>query len=321
MSKENKTFFYRSGEKQRYNNYSSYIRQNFGGRVQKVSVNVGFSCPNRDGSKGRGGCSYCDNDTFKPGYCEPKESVSEQLERGIKFFETKYPEMSYMAYFQSYTNTYAEIETLRKMYEEAINHRKIKGLIIGTRPDCINGEILEMLLEVSKNKYLNIELGLESTLNRTLERVNRCHTWEDSLKAIKLCSTKGIKVSGHLILGLPGESQEDILHHAKEVSKLPLHTIKLHQLQIIKNTPLAYQYLKNKEDIKLFTFEEYVKTVIQFLEYLNPKIIVERFVSTSPVEKLIAPKWNKIKNFEVVAFIEKTLSELDTWQGKKFNEK
>ncbi len=302
----------------RYNNYSSYVRNTFGGRVQKVSINIGFTCPNRDGTKGKGGCSYCDNDTFKPGYCEPQETITQQLERGISFFEKKYPDMEYMAYFQSYTNTYGDLSYLQEMYETALNYRKIKGLIIGTRPDCINAEILDMLKTVCGDKYLNVELGLESTLNRTLLAINRCHTWEESLKAIELCAERGIKVSGHLILGLPNESHSDFIHHAKTVSQLPLHTIKLHQLQIIKNTPLAYSYLKNPDSIELFNLENYIETVVEFLEYLNPDIIVERFVSTSPTEKLIAPKWNKVKNFEVVAMIEKMLKEKNTWQGKKF---
>ncbi len=308
---------YTWGHSRRYNDFPTYVKSHFGGRVQKISVNVGFTCPNRDGTKGKGGCIYCDNETFKPGYCEPEKSIPLQLENGIRFFEDKYPEMKYMAYFQSYTNTYAPINDLKQMYEEALSHRKVVGLIIGTRPDCINEEILDMLLEVAKEKYLSVEFGLESTLDRTLLAINRCHSWADSVNAIELCNKKGIKTGGHLILGLPGENRDDFLHHAKEISKLPLHTLKLHQLQIIKNTQLAKQYLENTNAFPLFTFEEYLDLIINFLEILNPKIIVERFVSTSPIDKLIAPKWNKMKNFEIVAKIEKTLKEKNTWQGRQ----
>lgn len=307
------------GHERPYNDYPTYVKQTFGRRVQKISVNVGFSCPNRDGTKGRGGCVYCDNTTFKPGYCEPQKSISEQLEQGIGFFEKKYPEMQFMAYFQSYTNTYAPVQELKALYAQALNHRKIEGLVIGTRPDCINSEILDMLLEVTEGKYLAVEFGLESTIDRTLQRINRCHTWQESIDAIRLCSEKGIKVGGHLILGLPGESREDILSHAKKVSDLPLHTIKLHQLQITKNTQLAKEFAKNPESIPLFGFDDYLGLIVEFLEILNPSIIVERFVSTSPLEKLIAPKWNKMKNFEIVAQIEKALLQNNTWQGRLFN--
>ncbi len=306
------------GHDRRYNDFPTYVKSHFGGRVQKISVNVGFTCPNRDGTKGIGGCIYCDNDTFKPGYCEPEKSIPLQLEKGIGFFEGKYSEMKYMAYFQSYTNTYAPIDDLRQMYEEALSHRKVVGLVIGTRPDCINEEILDMLLEVVEGKYLAVEFGLESTLDKTLLAINRCHTWAESIKAIEMCHKKGIKAGGHLILGLPGESNQDLLHHAKELSKLPLYTLKLHQLQITKSTKLAKQYLENPNAFSLFTFDEYLDLIISFLEILNPTIVVERFVSTSPLEKLIAPKWDKMKNFEIVAKIEKTLKLRNTWQGKKF---
>lgn len=304
------------GHQRRFNDYPTFIKNKFGFRVQKISVNVGFSCPNRDGTKGTGGCVYCDNNTFKPGYCEPQESIFSQLDTGIKFFEKKYPEMSYMAYFQSYTNTYAPIAELKKMYQQALSHRKIVGLVIGTRPDCINEEILDMLVAITEGKYLTIEFGLESTLNRTLDAINRCHSWEESINAINLCHAKGIKVGAHLILGLPGESKSEMLNHAAEISKLPIHTLKLHQLQITKNTKLAQQYMKEPESIFLFSFSDYLSFVIQFIELLSPNIVIERFVSTSPLDKLIAPRWNRMKNFEIVAQIEKELEKRGTWQGK-----
>lgn len=304
------------GHNRRYNDYPTYIKDKFGGRVQKISVNVGFTCPNRDGTKGTGGCIYCDNNTFKPGYCEPDKSISNQILKGISFFEEKYPDMQYMAYFQSYTNTYAPVNDLRQMYLEALEHPKVIGLIVGTRPDCINREIIEMLKEINQTIPVTIEFGLESTNDETLKRINRCHTWQESVDAINLCNEYGIETGGHLILGLPGEDETTMLSHAGIISELPLKTLKLHQLQVTKNTVLAKQYRDNPSVVNLFTFETYLDLVIKFLEQLNPHLILERFVSTAPLDKLIAPKWNKMKNFEIVAKIEKELKKRDTWQGK-----
>ncbi|MGE4287300.1 MAG: TIGR01212 family radical SAM protein [Salinivirgaceae bacterium] len=308
------------GHSRRYNDYPTYIKQKFGGRVQKISINVGFSCPNRDGTKGTGGCIYCDNTTFKPGYCGPEKTVSAQVQRGVEFFEDKYPDMRFMAYFQSYTNTYAPVDDLRQLYLEALEHPKVAGLIIGTRPDCVSTEIVQMLAEINRTVPVSVEFGLESTRNETLQRINRCHTWEESLAAIDLCHQQGIETGGHLILGLPGETEEIMLEHARVISRLPLKTLKLHQLQIIKNTPLARQYHANPDMVSLFTFETYIDLLIRFLEVLNPELILERFVSSSPVEKLIAPKWNKIKNFEVVAQVEKEMKKRATWQGRLFQQ-
>ncbi len=306
------------GHTRRFNDYPTYIKKQFGGRIQKISVNVGFSCPNRDGTKGVGGCIYCDNSTFKPGYCEPEISVRKQIQTGVSFFEQKYPDMLFMAYFQSYTNTYAPVNELRTMYLEALDHPKIMGLIVGTRPDCINPAILDMLKEISANKHVTIELGLESTLDKTLQIINRCHTWNDSLQAITWCNQRGIKVGAHLILGLPGETHEMMLAHAKLISELPIHSLKLHQLQVIKNTQLAAFYKSDPNYVRLFDADEYIQLVIEFLEYLNPKIVIERFVSVSPIEKLIAPKWNQLKNFEIVAKVEKAMEAKNTWQGRLY---
>lgn len=306
------------GHNRRYNDYPTYIKNKFGGRVQKISVNVGFSCPNRDGTKGTGGCIYCDNKTFKPGYCEPEKSVSTQLNQGIAFFEKKYPDMEYMAYFQSYTNTYAPIQQLKDLYLEAINHPKIISLIIGTRPDCINEALIQMLAEINKTIPVVIEFGLESTDDGTLSEINRCHTWQESVEAIHLCAKYGIETGGHLILGLPGESRSTIINHASVISELPLKTIKLHQLQVTQNTRLAKIYAENPNYVNLFSFEDYLDLVIEFIENLSPSIIIERFVSTSPLDKLIAPRWNRMKNFEIVAKIEKELEIRDSWQGKNY---
>ena len=308
------------GTSRRFNDYSSFIRNKFGGRVQKISVNVGLSCPNRDGTKGTGGCIYCDNSSFTPAYCNATDCIAVQLQKGREFFSHKYPDMRYIAYFQSYTNTYAPVETLEPLYREAVSNG-IAGLIIGTRPDCISPELLEMLARINQIVPVSIELGIESTNNQTLERINRHHTFEDTINAAQLCAQYGLETGGHLILGLPGETESDFLEHARRVSELPIKTLKLHQLQIIDGTPLAAAYRQNPDSISTFTLNSYIATVVSFLEHLSPDIVVERFVSVSPTEKLIAPKWNRMKNFEVVALIDKELEQRDTWQGRLFIEK
>ena len=306
------------GTSRRFNDYSSFVRNKFGGRVQKISVNVGLSCPNRDGTKGTGGCIYCDNSSFTPAYCNATDSIAVQLQKGREFFSHKYPDMRYIAYFQSYTNTYAPVETLEPLYREAVSNG-IAGLIIGTRPDCISPELLEMLARINQIVPVSIELGIESTNNQTLERINRHHTFEDTVNAAQLCAQYGLETGGHLILGLPGETEADFLDHARRVSALPLKTLKLHQLQIIDGTPLAAVYRQNPDSISTFTLNGYIATVVSFLEHLSPDIVVERFVSVSPTEKLIAPKWNRMKNFEVVALIDKELEQRNTWQGRLHN--
>lgn len=285
--------------------------------MQKISVNVGFSCPNRDGTKGTGGCIYCDNTSFTPAYCNAADSIAVQLQKGREFFAHKYPDMRYIAYFQSYTNTYAPVDMLEPLYREAVSNG-IAGLIIGTRPDCINDELLDMLARINQIVPVSIELGMETTNNQTLERINRHHTWQDTVAAAQLCADHGIETGGHLILGLPGESEDDFFEHARRVSALPIKTLKLHQLQIIAGTPLAEMWCRTPDFVRLFSLDEYLKTVVRFLEHLSPDIVVERFVSVSPADKLIAPRWNRMKNFEVVALIDKELERLKTWQGRLY---
>jgi radical SAM protein (TIGR01212 family) len=315
---KNTNKIYPWGTNRPFNDYSSWFKKKFDQRVQKISIDAGFTCPNRDGSKAWGGCTYCNNDTFNPFYCEPSKSVTQQLNEGIAFFEPKYKSQKYLAYFQAYSNTYGNIELLKKLYEEALSHPKVIGLIIGTRPDCVNDEILDYLQELSKKYFVVIEYGIESTLDRTLELVNRQHTHAESLKAIEETAARGIETGVHMIIGLPGETDEEIINHAKVLSKLPITSLKLHQLQIVKGTVLAKQYKKNPQSIRLFQPGEYIDLIVRFLENLNPDIIVERFISESPLDLLIAPKWNGLKNFEIVAKIEKQMKELNTRQGKYY---
>lgn len=302
----------------RYNNYKDILRQVFNNRVQKVSVNAGFTCPNRDGSKGRGGCTYCNNQTFVPGYCHPVKSITQQIEEGILFFQKKekYQHQAYLAYFQSYTNTYDSLDKLKLIYEEALQHPRIQGIVVGTRPDCVNDEILDYFAALSKKTYVMIEYGIESTNDETLEFINRGHDYQCAVDAIHATAKRGIYTAAHLILGLPGEDRETILSHADRMNELPLSALKLHQLQLVKGTIMAKQAITNPEWFSFFTADEYIDLTVDFLERLSPEIAVERFVSQSPKELLISPDWG-LKNFEFVVKIEKRLEERETWQGRK----
>lgn len=301
-----------------YKELGGLFNERFPFKVQKISINAGFTCPNRDGSKGVGGCTYCNNQSFSPGYGGKQRSVSDQLEDGIKFFSRKYPSMKYLAYFQSYTNTYEAPEVLIAKYEEALAYPDVVGLIIGTRPDCMPDVLLDYFTELNKRTFLMIEYGLESTLDRTLEFINRGHTHAESEEAIRKTAERGIMTGAHLILGLPHESREDILNHARVISKLPLITVKLHQLQLIKGTIMARQYREHPDWFDLFEVDDYIDLCIDFAELLNPDFIIERFVSQSPKELLIAPDWG-LKNFEFTAKVLKRFEERNAIQGRLFN--
>ena len=307
-----------TNKEKRYNAASGYYKKLFGERVQKISIDAGFTCPNRDGTKGRGGCTYCNNETFKPFYCSPSKTITQQLNEGIDFFAKKYKSQKYLAYFQAYTNTYASLDVLKKYYTEALSVDNVIGLVISTRPDCVDAEILDYLYELSKKYYIQIEFGVESTKNETLKLINRGHTYAETVKAVQMTADRGITTGLHLILGLPGEKKQDFINHAKELSKLPFTLLKLHQLQIIKHTAMARDYAQNPSKYKIFELDEYLNLVVEFLEYLRPDILVERFTSEAPADKLIAPKWGMIKNYEITHKVEKLLEKYDTFQGKKY---
>lgn len=302
----------------RYNDYSSFIKQQFGERVQKVSLDTGFTCPNRDGTKGIGGCTYCNNNTFNPNYCKPTKSITQQLDEGIAFFAKKYDSQKYLAYFQAYTNTYADFDLVKQLYTEAIEHPEIIGLVIGTRPDCINDDIIDFLSDLAKDHFIALEFGVESTINRTLDLINRCHTFEETIEAYEMANNKGLHLGAHMIIGLPGETKEEILEHASRISELPIKTLKLHHLQVVKHTMMAIQLKNTPEMFNLFSAEEYVELITEFIARVRPDIIIERFISESPKHLLIAPQWDGLKNFEVVAKIDKKLVEKDLWQGKHY---
>jgi radical SAM protein (TIGR01212 family) len=287
----------------------------FDGRVQKISVNAGFTCPNRDGTRSVGGCTYCNNKTFQPSYCDLNNVLKVQLTEGIAFFSRKYTTMQYLAYFQSYTNTYAPVTILRELYTEALNYPGVIGLVIATRPDCLSSDVLDLLEELSQKCYVMVELGIESIQDSTLKRINRGHTWDESARALKATASRKIHNCAHLILGLPGENHNNFMDQAKMMSELPVEIIKLHQLQIHSGTAMAYEYSQFPDHFHPFSVEEYANLVVDYLENLNPAIIVERFVSSAPDAMVIAPRWG-LKNYEFVAKVEKRLLERDSWQGK-----
>jgi radical SAM protein (TIGR01212 family) len=319
LTVNNNTNSFPWGHERRFNAYSNYFRTLYGARVQKVSIDAGFTCPNRDGSKSSGGCTYCNNDAFSPSYCQAIKPVSEQIAEGITFHKWRYNEaVSYLAYFQAYSNTYAPLTKLKKLYEEALSYPGVIGLIIGTRPDCIDDEKLEYIKHLSEDSYIAIEYGIESCYNKTLQRINRGHSFEDAVMALEKTSTLGINTGAHFIFGLPGETREEMLNQVDIISRLPLKTVKFHQLQIIKGTTMESEFKNNPGDFNLFTWEEYLDFFILFLERLNPEIVVERFTGEAPPRFLTGEGWGKKRTDQIVNLIENRLEELNTWQGRLF---
>lgn len=300
---------------QRYNEYGPWLKQQLGMKVQKISLNAGFSCPNRDGKVGFGGCTYCNNQTFNPEYCDTSKSITQQLIEGKQFFARKYPDMKYLAYFQAYTNTYADIDTIKEKYEEALSVPDIVGIVIGTRPDCMPDELLDYLSELNKRTFLIIEYGVESVYDTTLLRINRGHSHAQTIDAITRTAARGIRIGIHIILGLPGESHEMLLKEADIISSLPVTLLKLHQLQLIKGTAMAEEYFADSSDFNLFTADSYIDLVIDFIERLRPDIILERFVSQSPSSLLAIPGWG-LKNYEFVDKVRKRMNERNAYQGR-----
>ena len=303
---------------ERYNEYGFWLKEQLGVKTQKISLNAGFTCPNRDGWVGIGGCTYCNNQTFNPDYCVTEKSITQQLEEGKRFFARKYPEMKYLAYFQAYTNTYDTLDHLKAKYEEALSVPDVVGLVIGTRPDCMPDALLDYLEELNRRTFLIVEYGVESVYDATLLRINRGHTHAQTVDAITRTAARGIRVGAHLILGLPGESGDAMLHEATVLSDLPLTLLKLHQLQLIKGTRMAAEYAANPADFHLFTSDEYIDLVIDFIERLRPDLVLERFVSQSPSSLLAIPGWG-LKNHEFVAKVKRRLNDRDARQGRFYS--
>ena len=298
-----------------YNDYGTWLRQRFPYKVQKISVDAGFTCPNRDGRLGTGGCIYCNNDSFNPSYCQREKSVKQQLVEGKEFFRRKYPEMRYMAYFQAFTNTYSTLDHLKSLYEEALDVEDVVGLVIGTRPDCIDDTLLDYLTQLARQTMVTLEYGIETANDDTLRLIRRGHDFQCVRDAVERTKGRGIVIGGHVILGLPGEDAEESVRQATIMSQLGLDVLKIHQMQIIRGTRLAQMYAENP--FHLYSPEEYSELIVRYLEHLSEDMEVERFASQSPKEMLIAPKWG-LKNYELTNLIVNKMKREGRRQGSLF---
>ncbi len=303
----------------RYNSFVGYFKQKYGCRLQKIVVDAGFTCPNRDGRVGFGGCTYCNNDAFHPNYSTPDKPILQQLEEGIEFHQNRYRKAEeYIAYFQSYSNTYAPLEHLKDLYSQALAHPKVRGIAIGTRPDCIDEEKLDWLQEVAKEKIVIVEYGIESCYDKTLQRINRGHDFATAVRAVEATAARGLHQGAHFIFGLPGESREELMGMAPIINSLPLNSVKFHQLQIIKRTPMEAEFASRPEDFVQFGLEEYIDFFIDFLELLRPDIYIERFAGEVPPRFVNSTPWGKVRNVELLQMLERRLQERNTCQGAKY---
>ena len=301
-----------------YNDYGTWLRQRFPYKVQKISVDAGFTCPNRDGRLGTGGCIYCNNDSFNPSYCQREKSVKQQLVEGKEFFRRKYPEMRYMAYFQAFTNTYSTLDHLKSLYEEALDVEDVVGLVIGTRPDCIDDTLLDYLTQLARQTMVTLEYGIETANDDTLRLIRRGHDFQCVRDAVERTKGRGIVIGGHVILGLPGEDAEESVRQATMMSQLGLDVLKIHQMQIIRGTRLAQMYAENP--FHLYSPEEYSELIVRYLEHLSEDMVVERFASQSPKEMLIAPKWG-LKNYELTNLVVNKMKREGRHQGSLSTER
>ncbi len=303
--------------KKRYNSFTGYYKSKYGSRLQKIVIDAGFTCPNRDGSVSVGGCTYCDNNAFHPSYSTPDKSIMQQMEEGMEFHRRRYRRATgYIAYFQPYSNTYAPPERLKALYAEALSHPNVVGIAIGTRPDCIDEEKLDYLAALSRDHIVMVEYGIESCYDATLERINRGHTFDQAVTAVKMTADRGLDVCAHFILGLPGESREMMLESAPVINSLPLTSLKFHQLQIIKGTSMEREFEANPQDFVTFSLEEYIDFFVDILERLRPEIRIERFAGEVPPRFVKSNPWGLIRNVELLRLLEKKLEERDSWQGK-----
>ena len=291
----------------RYSSFVGYFKRKYGERLQKIVLDAGFSCPNRDGKVGRGGCTYCDNAAFHPSYSTSGKSIHQQLDEGIEFHKVRYRTTEhYLAYFQSYSNTYAPLERLRCLYEEALSHPDVVGIVIGTRPDCVDEEKLDYLAELARRHLVIVEYGIESCYDATLTRINRGHNFETARRAVHMTASRGIDVGAHFILGLPGETRQMMLDACSLINELPLRSVKFHQLQIVKGTPMEKEYALHAEDFERFALDEYIDFFVD----------IERFAGEVPPRFVNETPWGMIRNVELLRLLDKRLEERETWQGR-----
>jgi radical SAM protein (TIGR01212 family) len=298
----------------RYNSFGSFIRKQFGAKVYKVNVDAGFTCPNRDGTVGTSGCIYCNNDSFRPNSCRPTLTVSEQIRSGLAYVKKRYKAEKFLVYFQPYTNTYAPVDELERLYKEALSDPSVIGLAIGTRPDAVDSGKIALIQSLAEKYFILIEYGMQSPYDRTLEFINRGHDYRTFLRALEMTKNRGIFIGAHIIVGFPTETREEMLAMADELSHLPVDFLKIHQLQVIKDTPLEIMYRENP--FHVFGYEEYLDFVTEFLERLSPRVVLQRLFATAPDSILIAPQWEKGRQ-EILRDIERRLDARDTFQGKR----
>lgn len=308
-------------EGKRYNSFVGYFRRKYGERLQKIVLDAGFTCPNRDGKVGRGGCTYCDNAAFHPSYSTAGKSLHQQMDEGIEFHKVRYRTTEhYLAYFQAYSNTYAPLERLKVLYEEALSHPQVVGIVIGTRPDCVDEEKLDYLAELAKDHVVIVEYGIESCYDETLRRINRGHDFETARRAVQMTADRGIDVGVHFILGLPGETRQMMLDGCGLINSLPIRSVKFHQLQIVKGTRMEQEYAERPEDFERFSLDEYLDFFTDMLERLRPDIHIERFVGEVPPRFVNETPWGLIRNVELLRLLDKRLEERQTWQGRLLND-
>ena len=319
----------------RYNSFVGYFKRKYGERLQKIVLDAGFTCPNRDGKVGRGGCTYCDNAAFHPSYSTAGKSLHQQMDEGIEFHKVRYRTTEhYLAYFQSFSNTYAPLVRLKTLYEEALSHPQVVGIVIGTRPDCVDEEKLDYLADLAKGKVLEgwsrslsdgqertepvviVEYGIESCYDQTLLRINRGHDFETARRAVTMTAERGLDVGVHFILGLPGETRQMMLDSCDLINALPIRSVKFHQLQFVKGTKMEKEYEERPQDFERFSLEEYIDFFVDMLERLRPDLFIERFVGEVPPRFVNETPWGLIRNVELLRLLEKRLEERDTWQGR-----
>ena len=309
-------------EGKRYNSFVGFFKRKYGERMQKIVLDAGFTCPNRDGKVGRGGCTYCDNAAFHPAYSTAGKSLHQQMDEGIGFHKVRYRTTEhYLAYFQAFSNTYAPLERLKELYEDALSHPQVVGIVIGTRPDCVDEEKLDYLAELAKKHVVIVEYGIESCYDSTLERINRGHDFETARRAVQMTADRGIGVGVHFILGLPGETRQMMLDSCDLINSLPIRSVKFHQLQIVKGTRMEQEYAEKPEDFERFSLEDYLDFFVDMLERLRPDISIERFVGEVPPRFVNETPWGLIRNVELLRLLDRRLEDRDTWQGKIYSQK
>lgn len=307
------------GDNRPYNSYAAYFRRLFGSRVQKVAVDAGFSCPNRDGTISVGGCTFCNNSAFTPSYCTPTKSVAQQIDEGIEFHRRRYRTATrYLAYFQSFTNTHAPLDKLRKLYDQALQNPLVAGVVIGTRPDCVDEQKLDYFAELSRKCYVALEYGIESCNDSVLTSINRGHDYATAIRAVNMTAERGIHCGAHFILGLPGQSDEELIAQTDKINALPLTTVKFHQLQIFRGTAMAEQYDANPASFRFWSIEEYIDLFSEILARLRPDIVVERFASEAPPRYHYGKNWGLVRNETLWMMLERRLLEKEIYQGRYY---